>query len=132
MREMIDAGISLKEILTKVEADYNEAAALKQKEEKEFETRRKNIELAEAREMYAEAMLHYFDVLGMKDVFNVDREDIVDIIKESEQALSLFNFMEMGKLFGTKQEKQEKEKEDVIVSMPYDDFFEALDKAGLM
>ena len=129
---MIDAGISLKEILTKVEADYNEAAALKQKEEKEFETRRKNIELAEAREMYAEAMLHYFDVLGMKDVFNVDREDIVDIIKESEQALSLFNFMEMGKLFETKQEKQEKEKEDVMVSMPYDDFFEALDKAGLM
>ena len=44
MREMIDAGISLKEILTKVEADYNEAAALKQKEEKELETKRKNID----------------------------------------------------------------------------------------
>ena len=130
MREMIDAGISLKEILTKVEADYNEAAALKQKEEKEFETRRKNIELAEAREMYAEAMLHYFDVLGIKDFFKTDREDLVDIIKESEQAL--LNFAEIGKLFETKQEKQEKEKEDVMVSMPYDDFFEALNKAGLM
>ena len=128
MREMIDAGISLKEILTKVEADYNEAAALKQKEEKEFETRRKNIELAEAREMFAEAMLHYFKTVGIGNMVKVDREELIDIIKESEH--TLLTLAEIEKLLGPKQEKEKEE--DVMVSMPYDDFFEALDKAGLM
>lgn len=128
MREMIDAGVSLEEILTNIKAEYNEAAALKQKEEEEEKRKDK---IADAKDMLAEAVLHYFDAIGFKNyVANTDRADIVKMIEDVEGPM--LSLIKLDQIAANIRKQKDEEMEEIRVSMPYDDFFEALDKAGLM
>jgi hypothetical protein len=128
MREMIDAGISLDEILANIKAEYTEAAALKQKEEEEKEREDK---LADAKEMLADAMLYYLDAIGLKNyAANTNRETMIKMIEDAEGPL--LAVIKLDQIAANIRKQQKEEMEEIRVSMPYDDFFEALDKAGLL
>ena len=125
MREMIDAGISLEEILTNIEAEYNEAAALKQKEEE----RERKDKIADAKDMLAEALIHYFDAIGLKNCA-ADRAEMVKMIEEAEGPIH--SLIKLDQMVSDFRKQKKEEKEEVKVSMPYDNFFKALVNAGLM